>query len=56
MLKIVLALRRDGSCWSRNGHLMNDAKILLNSFQSWSVGHVKRNANEATHVCKDGYF
>lgn len=28
---------------------MDDAKVLLNSFQSWSVKHLKRTANETMH-------
>jgi hypothetical protein len=46
MEKIDHALRRDESCWSIYGYLMNNANILLNSFQLWYVEHVKRNANE----------
>jgi hypothetical protein len=46
MEKIDHALRKDGSCWSIYGYLMNNANILLNSFQLWYVEHVKRNANE----------
>jgi hypothetical protein len=36
------------SYWTRYEHMMDDAKILLNSFQSWTVGHVNRNANKAS--------
>lgn len=43
------ALRRDGSCWSIYGYLMNNANILVNSFQLWYVRHAKRNANETAH-------
>jgi hypothetical protein len=33
-LKTVHALRRDGSCLSKYGQLVNDAKIVLNNFRS----------------------
>jgi hypothetical protein len=38
--------REVGAVWSKYEHLMNDAKILMNSFHLCSVGHVKMNANK----------
>ena len=42
-------MRQDGSCWSRYEQLIEDSIIILNSLQSWVVGHVGREANEVAH-------
>jgi hypothetical protein len=49
-LEIVNSLQMDGSCWSRYGAMINDAKVLLNSIQEWKVCHAKRTANVAAHL------
>jgi hypothetical protein len=48
-LEIVQALLLQESCWSRYGFLVEDTRTLLNSFQSWQVSHVRREANEVAH-------
>lgn len=48
-LEIVYALRREDPTWSMYGHLIDDAKIVLQSFHSWRVIHMKRDANKAAH-------
>jgi ribonuclease HI len=48
-LLVVQALNTGGTNWCRYGHLLDEAKGILNSFQSWSVQHVRRTNNEAAH-------
>jgi hypothetical protein len=36
--------------WHIYGILIEDAKIILHSFHTWSVGHIKREANMAVHA------
>jgi hypothetical protein len=45
---------KKGCYWSKYGQLIEDAKFILNSSRSWSVGH-KREANEDTHNSEGGY-
>ena len=48
-LEIVNTLRKEESCWSRYRQLIKDSRAILNSLQSWVVGHVGREANEVAH-------
>jgi hypothetical protein len=50
-LEIVNALRQDSPCWSHYGQMIEDTKVLLYSFPSWSIRHTEREANEAVHCC-----
>lgn len=38
-LEVVNSMQVDGSCWSRYGTMINDAKVLLNSIQEWKFCH-----------------
>lgn len=49
MPEIVYALQKEGCCWSMYGQLIDDARILMNGFQSWFVCYIKRNANKGAH-------
>jgi hypothetical protein len=49
-LEVVQALQGDGSCWSKFGTLINDAKTILNNLQEWQIYHTKCLANTATHL------
>jgi ribonuclease HI len=48
-MKIVNNFRQENSCWNQYDQLIEDTRIMLNSLQSWVVGHVGREANEAAH-------
>jgi hypothetical protein len=47
--KIVNTLGKKESCWTRYGQLIEDSRVILNSLQSWVVGHVGRKANKAAY-------
>ena len=49
-LLVVKAIREPGIQWSSYGHLVEDARGVLNTNRSWTIGHVKREANSATHT------
>jgi hypothetical protein len=42
-------LRSPRSNCSRYGHLIEEARNLLNGLHHWSVNHVRRHLNEAAH-------
>ena len=48
-MEIVLALQRADICRGRYGHFVEEAKHLLNQSLSWSVQHVRREANNVAH-------
>lgn len=48
-LAIVQALRKDGSCWSVYGQIVNDVKRLLDLNWNWEVLHVRLTGNKAAH-------
>jgi ribonuclease HI len=48
-LEVVGALRRDGECCNSYGHIVEEAKALFNTMESWSVKHVGRENNSAAH-------
>jgi hypothetical protein len=48
-LAVLQVLRSEESSGAQFGHLMDEAKILLESCQTWSVQHVKRSGNEVVH-------
>lgn len=48
-LSVVQGLRSPGRNYSRYGHLIEEARSLLNGLQHWSVNHVRRHLNEAAH-------
>jgi hypothetical protein len=39
---------------SRNGHFIDGVKTELSSLRSYSVVHVRREANYAAHICQIG--
>jgi hypothetical protein len=47
---VVEALRHVGSCWGRDGQVLNDMKMLLKNFQVWQLTHFNRGANVAAHT------
>jgi hypothetical protein len=47
-LDIVQALRKNGSCWSLYGQVVNEMK-MLGHHQVWEVNQVRRVTNNATH-------
>lgn len=49
-LQVVQALRETKQNWSIYGHIVEDARMTLNTRKSWMVFHVKREANATTHV------
>lgn len=48
-LQVVNNLSKNKTNWSQGGLLIEDAKILLNSFVSWPAHHTKREANKKAH-------
>jgi hypothetical protein len=46
---VVDAMNYGDANWSRIGHLVEDAKILLNTFTHFEVNFVGREANFAAH-------
>jgi hypothetical protein len=37
--EVVEALLHVGSCWGRDGQVLNDMKMLLKNFQVWQLTH-----------------
>lgn len=51
---MVNYLKKDWHGWSPAGLLLEDTKLLLNSFAQWRINHTRREANAATHfLAKD---
>jgi len=48
-LQIVNAVKAMGYNWSKMGNLINGIKDGLGKLRSWSIEHVKRDANYAAH-------
>ena len=48
-LEVVNSINEDLNSRRRYGHLLDDMKMVLSSFRSWEVMHVKRDANMAAH-------
>ena len=46
---VVAALNSRGQNWSRTGHLIEDARVLLERFTTWDIHYVGRSANFAAH-------
>ena len=42
-LQVVQALKKDGRSWCYYGHLIEEARRMLNCLYSWKVNHDKRN-------------
>lgn len=49
-LRVVKLLRDNIEDWSQGDVLVAGAKAILNSFANWSTTHVRRNANQTTHL------
>jgi hypothetical protein len=43
-------LQKEGRCWNRYEQLIDDTKTVLNSFQSWYVEHINKEAIFATYL------
>ena len=48
--QVVEAVTSKGSSMSKYGHIIGDIHEVLKVFRRWDIRHVKRIANEATHV------
>ena len=48
-LVVVQVMQQEESSWERFGHLLEDAKLFLGSYRSWSVIHVKWTMDEVAH-------
>jgi ribonuclease HI len=48
--QIVDAIAGMGSYWCKYGHIIGDINEVMKGFRRWEVRHVRREANEATHV------
>jgi ribonuclease HI len=48
-LMVTKALEGKGENWLKFGQIVEDTKLLLRSFQHWSISHVRREANGAAH-------
>ena len=48
-LEIMGALQREGVCCNSYGHIVEEAKALLNQVESWLVQHVGREINTVAH-------
>lgn len=44
-----MELKKHQAHWSQGRVLLQDAKTLCNSFAQWSINHVNRTTNNATH-------
>lgn len=42
---------RGKKTWSQFALILNDVQVLVSSFPSFCVVHVKRSANQAAHAC-----
>lgn len=49
-IQVVKLLEEDNLDWIQWGILIQDAKELLNSFANWFASHVRREANQVTHL------
>jgi ribonuclease HI len=48
-LSVVQVLRSEERSGALFGHLMDEAKLLLQSCHTWEVQHVQRSGNEVAH-------
>jgi ribonuclease HI len=49
-LLVVKAIKEPWTQWRSYGHLVEDARGVLNTRRSWTIGHVKRETNYAAHT------
>jgi hypothetical protein len=47
--RLYRPLNKEGKNWYSYGLLIEDARVMLNSSQLWSVNHLRREANEVAH-------
>lgn len=47
---IVQALQKDDPSCQKFGNLIEASRTMLHSFQSWSVMHIRRDANQTAHM------
>jgi hypothetical protein len=56
-LRVVQTLMKYGRSWCCYRYLIEEARGVLNCFNSWKVNHVKRNLNKLTHrLAKEALF
>jgi hypothetical protein len=46
---IILALQAKERNGSRNGQLVEDTRIIVDSLSSWKISHIHRNVNVTAH-------
>lgn len=49
-LQVIKAITDDGKHWTSTGMLVSDIKCILFCFAHWLANHVRREANEISHV------
>lgn len=49
-LLVVKAICESQTSWLRYGQIIDDIKLVLGSLRSWSIRHIRREANVAAHV------
>jgi hypothetical protein len=50
-------MKKEEKNWCRYGQVIDDARIMLNSIQTWKVNYVRREANGIAHrLAKEALF
>jgi hypothetical protein len=50
-------MKKEEKNWCRYGQVIDDARIMLNSLQTWKVNHVRREAYGIAHrLAKEALF
>jgi len=49
-MSVVSALSTENPCWSRYGHVIEDARVRMREIGSTEVQHVRRCANQAAYI------
>jgi hypothetical protein len=50
-------MKKEEKNWCRYGQVIDDARIMLNSIQTWKVNYVRREANGIAHrLAKEAPF
>ena len=53
-MQVVQALQDRNPSWRTYGHIIDDTRVFLGTCRSWTVHHVKRDANRAAHGLAKG--
>ena len=46
---MIQDLRKEGPCWRKYGHLIDDVKNIISNGQQWQFSHVNHSANTVAH-------